>query len=120
MALKLPARRFDCGSHGVLTMEEAAVLAGCKPGTIAGRYYRGVRGDALAAPAVYVGSRPGRGCYRDGIPGTGSGAVAVAVRIALRFKGAAPDIRTLRREFGMHKSTAARWRRIWLDVLGQP
>ena len=113
-------KRYDCGQHGWLTAAEAALIAGCQPETIEKRHYRGVQGDALAAPAVYIGSVSGRKCYRDNIPGTGGGAVAIAVRIALHFKGAAPDIGTLRREFGMHKSTAARWRRTWLDALGQP
>lgn len=44
----------------------------------------------------------------------------VAVQVALRFAGRAPSVAQLREEFGMSRATAYRWRRAFLDALGQP
>jgi len=51
---------------------------------------------------------------------TGHGTVHVAVQVALRFAGRAPSVAQLREEFGMSRATAYRWRRAFLDALGQP
>lgn len=42
--------------------------------------------------------------------------ITIAVKIARRFQRRAPTIRELMDEFGMHRSTAWRWRRAFLDA----
>jgi hypothetical protein len=80
-------------------------------------------GDALQSSVANLAERPRRRRsvgFRDGLAvgPNSSRAIFIACVIAQHFSRGVPTVEALCERFGMHRSTAYRWRRAWLDALG--
>ena len=113
-------KRHDCGHHGLLTAREISAISGVCESAIHQRIRNGVSGEALADPKSTTRPRGEAYTVRDaGVPATtGITRVAVAVSICRRFPDAPPTVDLLRREYGMSRATAYRWRAAFVDAMG--
>lgn len=115
------AKRHDCGKHGMLTAKEIGLIAGLHEQSVHQRITRGVRGEALCERYDRSVARA-KACetFRSGMPidPNSSGVMFIAMRIASAFPHRAPTAEELMTKYGMHKATAYRWRRAWLDSMG--
>lgn len=121
MKPKNPAKLVDCGARGLLTVREIAEASGCSPRLIYERVQAGITGDKLFAQNLSRRPRQPGVSYRSQLP-TGSGdnaGVGFAIRLVLRYRNNPPSVEVLCRDYGMHRSTAYRWRREWLAALGR-
>ena len=112
-----PAKKHDCGSHGLLTADAIARVSGLSVVTIYGRIRRGVRGEQLLLSAPK--HRPHHGIYRDHCAGIGAaGGIEIACRFARMFRDRAPTANEVRSSFGMSRATAYRWVAAWKAANG--
>lgn len=116
------AKKHDCGKHGMLTAKEIALLTGMQSNSVSQRIARGVSGEALCEPHDRVAARRvARETYRFRLPidPNETGVMFTAMRIASAFPHRATTAEELMERYGMHRATAYRWRRAWLDSMGE-
>lgn len=111
------------GGFGELSARQAHERYGVNPSTFLWRWKQGVRGEELLSPPRF-GRPPGprresyrtRKAHTPNSNGAGStnGAAFIAARIAKRHPDRAPPVQDLIDYFGMHRSTAHRWRAAFL------
>lgn len=108
-ARRRPARRFDCGSHGPLTVAEMIKVSGLSESSIRNRIARGVVGDRLIAPR-----QQGVRGNVDYVEGLHLDSVAAnlhkAILIGRDFAARVPTVHELKNKYGMSRATAYRWR----------
>lgn len=111
-------KRYDCGSHGRLTVKQIADLTGLAEGSIRNRLALGRRGEELCVPRVVRAPHQVVQYRGREVRTTGNLGIAVACRIARAFSDREPTVDALRSMFDMSRATAYRWRRAWLDANG--
>lgn len=111
-------RTHDCGTHGVLTTQQAAAKAGISATSVLQRVKAGLHGDDIIEH-----ERKPRDDYQttytdSAVHVTHGMAVNVAVRIVRDFPNRVPTAQELQQRFGMSRATAYRWRAAVADAYG--
>ena len=112
-----PAKRYDCGRHGILTVKQIAKKAGITNEGVHARIRRGGKGEALCRSkptARRIGFRR-RTCNRP--------LLLTAVRLAVAFPNGMPTVAEIRDVYPMSATAAGRWRSAIRDIreeLGLP
>lgn len=112
-------KQHDCGRHGMLTVKEIVALTGCAHNTICDRIRNGIKGEALVEPVLDPRARRKAVTYRDDAVRTaGRSTMALALTIARDYRDKAPTVQQLMAHYGMHRTTAYRWREAYIDIMG--
>lgn len=112
-------RRYDCGSHGLLTAKQISAVSGRALNSVYVRIKSGYTGERLVAHRIVVERSVGRRCFRaECTPTLGNSAIFLACKLARKFTSRPPTVSELREQFGMSRATAYRWRAAFIDAMG--
>lgn len=111
-----PAKQYNCGRHGRLTVRQIAYRTGLGEAQVRQRISAGTRGDDLLVPHV---PRNRRQQFTTRCA-EAAGTYVIAFLLARDFSGRTPGVDQLQRRFECSRATAYRIRRAWRDVFGEP
>jgi len=115
---KRTARRYDCGTRGMLTVREIARIAGVEPNSIWGRINADWTGDRLCEPRCIKPSRSRTSHRDDEHAPPQAAAIYLGIQVARKYGNRVPDASELQDSFNLSRATAYRWRAAIAAAIG--
>ena len=111
VATRRKRKTYDCGRHGRLTVPMIAMLAGVSKEAVYQRLRKGLRGEALCAPAHESQRGVRKPCTKP--------TMVVACRLVRAFPHRVPTVKEIVAVHPMTERNAQRWRQALAQTLAE-